>query len=86
MAPAQVRQIFDGAGGSRNDPYVVARIVRGHQKRLYPGNVDLNIGMRTRSDCALDLRAILPLIGALGSEAVVRSLGRSIGSLGVWWP
>ena len=42
--------------------------------------------MHERSDCVSDFAAIIPIIEALGGESAVRSLGRSIVSVGVWWP
>jgi hypothetical protein len=44
------------------------------------------LAMHTRSDCVADLAAILPLIDAIGGKATIFSLGRSIISVGLWWP
>ena len=44
------------------------------------------LAMRKRSDCVRDVAAILPLINTLGDDTAVRGLGRSIASIGRWWP
>ena len=44
------------------------------------------LAMRRRDYCLGDLAAVLPFIQALGGDEVVRSLGRSIVKIGVWWP
>jgi hypothetical protein len=44
------------------------------------------LAMRRRSDCVSDFAAIVLVIDALGGEAAIRILGRSITSVGWWWP
>jgi hypothetical protein len=44
------------------------------------------LAMRTRSDFVVDFDAILPLLRFLGGKAVIRSLRRSVSSVGAWWP
>jgi hypothetical protein len=44
------------------------------------------LAMRQRTDCIADFAAVLPFIQALGGENPIRSLGRSIASVGAWWP
>ena len=39
-----------------------------------------------RSQCIADFAAMLPIIRALGGEYAARSLARSIGKVGTWWP
>jgi hypothetical protein len=44
------------------------------------------LAMRGRGDCVTDLVSILPVIDAIDGEAAIRSLGRSIITVGLWWP
>jgi hypothetical protein len=44
------------------------------------------LAMRERRDCITDFTAIIPLIGALGARTALRSVARSIISVGRWWP
>ena len=44
------------------------------------------LAMHERSDCVGDFATLLPFIQALAGEAAVRSLGRSIVAVGIWWP
>lgn len=43
------------------------------------------LSIHKRSECVEDFAAILPFIHALRGETTVRSLGRTIVSVGVWW-
>jgi len=42
------------------------------------------LSIHKRSECVEVFAAILPFIHALGGETTVRSLGRTIVSVGVW--
>ena len=44
------------------------------------------LAMCERRDCLVNFAFILPLIDALGGEVAIRGLGRSIISVGLWWP
>jgi len=44
------------------------------------------LSIHKRSECVEVFAAILPFIHALGGETTVPSLGRTIVSVGVWWP
>jgi len=44
------------------------------------------LAIRHRDECTADFVSILPFIQTLGGEQAIRSLGRSIISVGAWWP
>jgi NB-ARC domain len=44
------------------------------------------LAIRERRACVSDFAAILPIIDAIGSTTTIRILGRSIVSVGLWWP
>jgi hypothetical protein len=44
------------------------------------------LAMGRRSDCISDFVAFLPFIHAVAGEDALRGLGRSIASVGAWWP
>jgi hypothetical protein len=44
------------------------------------------LAMRTRQNCVADFGKILPMMEAIGGEAAIRSLARSINTVGSWWP
>jgi hypothetical protein len=44
------------------------------------------LAMRKRPDCVGDFAAIIPIINTLGEDTAVSSFGRSLASIGRWWP
>ena len=44
------------------------------------------LAMRTRQNCVADFAKILPMMEAIGGETAIRSLARSINTVGSWWP
>jgi hypothetical protein len=44
------------------------------------------LAMHERSVCVSDFAVVMPIIEALGGESVVHTLGRSVATVGAWWP
>ena len=86
-----------GIGGSSWPDWMRVEALAALARRLGPGQIPelsthqwiemaRTLATRQRDDCIRDFTAILPFIQTLGGEQAIRSLGRSIVSVGAWWP